>query len=88
MSKSDIFQAFALEVVDDSECPPKLAAKGEYELARHIVSCAKKHGVPIVVRPELCTALDSLDIDEHIPTELFEAAAAILAEIGALRKRA
>lgn len=87
MDKRDIFQAFALEVSADTESPPRLAAKGDYDLARHIVACAKKHGIPIVERPEVCEALDALDIDQQIPAELFEIAAAILAEVGALGRR-
>jgi flagellar biosynthesis protein len=87
MAKSKIFQAFALELTDDSECPPTLSAKGEYDLARHIVRCAKKYGVPIVERPELCATLETLEVDEQIPSELFEAAAAILAEVGAIGRK-
>jgi type III secretion system FlhB-like substrate exporter len=62
-----------------------LSARGEYSLADHIVACAQKYGIPIVERPELCAALEELEIDEQLPTELFEAAAAILAEVGALK---
>lgn len=84
MNPRDIFQAFALEYASEADSPPRLAAKGDYELARHIVACAKRHGIPVVERPELCPALETLDIDEQIPSELFEAAATILAEVGAL----
>jgi flagellar biosynthesis protein len=85
MDKRDIFQAFALELSNDSGTPPKLAARGDYDLARHIVACAKRHGIPIVERPEFCEALDALEVDQEIPAELFEIAAAILAEVGALQ---
>ena len=87
MNARAIFQAFALEYAAESDSPPTLAARGDYELARHIVACARKHGVPVVERPELCAALDTLDLDEQIPAELFEVAAAILAEVGALGSR-
>lgn len=79
------FKACALDLPNGNGSPPTLSAVGEYDLANHIVACAKRYGVPIVERPELCDALSHLELDSEIPTELFEAAAAILAEIGALR---
>lgn len=82
--QSKVFQAFALEMSDDNQTPPALSARGEHELAEHIVACAKRHGIPIVERPHVCTALENLDVDEHIPMELFEVAAKILAEVGAV----
>jgi flagellar biosynthesis protein len=78
------FQAFALELPNGIDSAPKLSARGEYELAQHIVRCARKYGIPVVERPELCSALDGVELDQEIPTELFEAAAALLAEVGAL----
>lgn len=78
------FKACALDLPNGDDSPPTLSAVGEYDLANHIVACAKKYGIPIVERPELCEALSNLELDGEIPTELFEAAAAILAEIGAL----
>lgn len=74
-------QAFALELPNGLESPPTLSARGEYNLANFIVACAKKHGIPVVERPELCAGLSDLEIDTEIPTELFEAAAAVLREI-------
>lgn len=79
------FQAFALDLPNGAESPPILAARGEYSLADHIVACARKHGIPIVEKPEMCAALEDIELDTEIPVELFEAAAAILAEVGALR---
>lgn len=85
--KLDYFQAFALDLPKGPESPPVLSARGEYDLAGHIVACAKKYGIPIVERPDLCSALEDLELDAEIPVELFEAAAAILAEVGALAPR-
>lgn len=78
------FKACALDLPKGSDSPPTLSAVGEYDLANHIVACAKKYGIPVVERPELCEALSNLELDREIPAELFKAAAAILAEIGAL----
>jgi flagellar biosynthesis protein len=86
-SSSTYFRAFALGLPSGLEAPPRLSARGEYDLADHIVACARRCGVPVVERPEMCAALSELAVDEEIPVELFEAAAALLAEIGALAKR-
>lgn len=85
--KNRFFQAFALDLPQGEGAPPVLSAHGEYELANHIVACARRHGVPIVEKPEVCAALADVELDAEIPVELFEAAAAILAEVGALANR-
>jgi flagellar biosynthesis protein len=84
MAKSTYFQAFALGLPRGVDTPPVLAARGEFSLADFIVACARKHGVPIVERPEICGALAGLEVGQEIPMELFEVAAAILAEVGGL----
>lgn len=85
MHDKAFFQAFALDLPQADNSPPVVSAKGEYGLATHIVACAKKYGIPVVERPEVCGVLERLEIDEQIPAELFHAAAAILAEVGALK---
>jgi flagellar biosynthesis protein len=82
--KKRYFQAFALDLPKGAASPPVLSARGEYDLANHIVACARKYGIPVVEKPEMCAALQDVELDAEIPVELFEAAAAILAEVGAL----
>ena len=84
--KHRYFKACALDLPKGPDRPPILSAVGEYDLANLIVACARRYGVPIVERPDFCEALSQLEIDQEIPTELFEAAATILAEVGALRR--
>lgn len=84
MKNTKYFQAFALDISRSDGTPPVLSARGEYDLANFIVQCARKYGVPVVERPELCSALEDLDVDQQIPVELFEAAAALLVEVGAI----
>jgi flagellar biosynthesis protein len=86
-SSNSYFQAFALGLPSGLEAPPILTARGEYDSADHIVACARRFGVPVVERPEMCVALSELELDAEIPVELFEAAAALLAEIGAIARR-
>ena len=78
-------EAIALGFPHGDDAAPSVTVKGELDVASHIVAFAKKHGVPVIERPELCEALGGLPLDEQIPRELFEAAAAVLAEVGALR---
>ena len=82
--RTTYYQAFALALPAGQDNPPVLSARGEYKIANFIVACAKKYGVPIVERADLCSALQNVELDTEIPTELFEAAAAILREIGAI----
>lgn len=86
MSKSNIFQAVALGFPDGDRAPPSVVARGEFDVALFMVSVARKHGVPVVERPEMCGMLEEVAVGESIPERLFEAAAALLVEIGALGK--
>lgn len=89
MTKSKYLEAFALGFSGSEDSAPVLTARGELDLAAHMVAIAKRYGIPVVEEPALCDALAPLPIDQQIPSELFEAAAAIMVEVGALvRKRA
>ena len=86
MARSNLFQAVALGFPEGEESPPAVVAKGEFDMAAHMVAVATKYGIPVVERPELCEALQEVDIDQSIPQQLFEAAAALLVEIGILHR--
>ena len=81
------FKAAALSLNTISGSAQSLAACGEHEIANYIVECAQRYGIPVVEKPELCDALSELEIEEEIPPELYEIAAAVLQEVGALIKR-
>jgi type III secretion system FlhB-like substrate exporter len=49
-----------------------------------MVAVAQRYGIPVVERSELCSMLDGVEVGSSIPETLFEAAAALLVEIGAL----
>lgn len=87
MLRKDLFQAVALGFPDGEECAPSVVAKGEFDMAAHMVAMATKYGIPVVERPELCEALHEVEVDQSIPQQLFEAAAALLVEIGILHRR-
>jgi flagellar biosynthetic protein FlhB len=61
---------------------PRVVAKGEDYLAKKIKDTAKDSGVPIVENKPLARALyATVDVDQVIPPELYQAVAEILAVV-------
>ena len=58
---------------------PKLTAKGKGHVAERIIELARQHDIPIRSDKALIQILSQLDIDQHIPPELYKAVAEILA---------
>lgn len=68
---------------------PRVVAKGEDYLAQKIKDAAAENGVPIVENKPLARALyATVDIDQTIPPELYQAVAEILAIVYTERDRA
>jgi flagellar biosynthesis protein len=57
---------------------PRVVAKGRGELGQQIIDLAHKHGVPMEQNPALAEALSHVELDEHIPKELYRAVATVL----------
>lgn len=57
---------------------PIVVAKGKGVMAEAIIACAKEAGVYVHESPELVTLLMQVDLDEHIPPELYRAVAELL----------
>ncbi|MEW6989383.1 flagellar biosynthesis protein FlhB [Colwelliaceae bacterium 6441] len=75
---------FSVALKYDAEAggAPKLIAKGVDEMAIHIRTIAKEHGVEIIASPALARSLYyTAEVDEDIPEELFGAVAQVLAFI-------
>ncbi|MFA6822466.1 MAG: EscU/YscU/HrcU family type III secretion system export apparatus switch protein, partial [Geobacter sp.] len=53
-------------------------AKGKGVMAEAIIACAKDAGVYVHESPELVTLLMQVDIDQHIPPDLYRAVAELL----------
>jgi len=87
MSKNDTFQAFALGFPFGKTTAPVVVARGEFDIAGHMVAAAKKYGIPVVERPEMCSLLSEVEVGASIPEALFKAAAALLMELGLLGER-
>ena len=58
---------------------PRVVAKGKGLIAEHIIEKAKAHQVFVHESKELVALLMQVDLDDHIPPELYLAIAEILA---------
>jgi flagellar biosynthesis protein FlhB len=69
------------------QAAPELVAKGADALALKIRTLAREHGVPIVENPPLARAIHrQVEVGEHIPGDLFEAVAEVLAYLIRLKQ--
>jgi len=62
-----------------TDAAPRVVAKGKGLIAEQIISRAKEHGVYVHESPELVALLSQVDLDEHIPPQLYMAVAELLA---------
>lgn len=62
-----------------ADAAPRVIAKGRGLIAEEIISRAKEHGVYVHESPELLSLLIQVDLDEHIPSQLYLAVAELLA---------
>lgn len=70
--------AVALAYRQDDNAP-KVVAKGRGVLAAEIISRAREAGVFVHESPELVSLLMQVDLDQHIPPQLYRAVAELLA---------
>ena len=67
---------------------PRVVAKGERLMARHIIDIAVAAGVPVVENPPLARALyRAVDVGRDIPADLYRAVAEVLAYVYSLKGR-
>jgi len=62
----------------DNVGAPTVTAKGAGSVADRIEEVAKEAGVPIEHNPMMAEALSQIEIDEEIPTELYQAVAVLI----------
>ncbi len=67
---------------------PRVVAKGYGETADAIVQRARESGVYVHGSPQLARLLMSVDLDSHIPPELYLAVAELLAWLHTIEGRA
>ncbi len=72
-------KAVALRYREGEDSAPVVTAAGDGKIADKIIEIAKEHGVPVHENRAVADALRDLNLGEEIPSELYEAVAAILA---------
>ena len=63
----------------EGQLAPRVVAKGRGLIAEAIISQARAHGIYVHESPELVSLLMQVDMDQHIPPELYRAVAELLA---------
>ena len=79
--------AAAIKYDSAHDSAPRVTAKGRGAVAEKIIQLARKHNVPIKEDPVLVQILSKLEINEHIPPELYKAVAEILVFMYSLNDR-
>ena len=77
--------AIALAYREDDRAP-KVVAKGSGFLAEEILKRAREAGIFVHESPELVSLLMQVDLDQHIPPQLYRAIAELLAWLYRLEK--
>jgi len=68
------------------DAAPTVVAKGRGLIAEEIIARAREHGVYVHESPELVALLSRVDLDQHIPPELYVAIAELLAWLYAIER--
>ena len=79
MPESDARQSAVALAYRNGQAAPKVVAKGRGLVAEAIITRAKEAGVYVHESPELVSLLMQVDLDQHIPPQLYVAIAELLA---------
>ncbi len=80
MSPSDNAAREAVALAySQADAAPRVVARGKGLIAEQIIARAREHGVYVHESPELVALLTQVDIDQHIPPQLYLAVAELLA---------
>ena len=80
--------AVGLNYVDGKDDAPEVSVKGDALMADEVVRIARRFGIPVVENPEMARALNTVEVDQQIPRNLFETVAILLNQLSQrLRKR-
>lgn len=74
-------KAVALKYVPGESEAPVVVAKGRGKVAEAILDKAKENGVPVQEDAALVEVLSKLDLDEQIPSELYQLVAEVFTYI-------
>jgi len=81
MSKPDVRQMAVALAYQSGASAPKVVARGRGIIAQAIIDRAKEHGIFVHESSDLVGLLMQVELDEHIPPELYLAVAELLAWI-------
>lgn len=70
---------------DGGSTAPRVTAKGQGPVADKIVETARAAGVPVEEDALLAQALSCVELDEHIPEDLYKAVAQVIGFVLRLR---
>ena len=84
--ENELKKAIAL-TYKEGQYAPQVVAKGRGVTAEAIIACARDAGIYVHEAPELVSLLMQVDVDQHIPPELYLAVAELLAWIYWLENR-
>ena len=88
MTKPDPPQAAIALAYDDKDHAPRLVAKGRGMVAEAIIARAREAGIYVHESPQLVALLMQLDMDAHVPPQLYVAVAELLAWVYRLEQAA
>ncbi|WP_017727292.1 EscU/YscU/HrcU family type III secretion system export apparatus switch protein [Halalkalibacterium ligniniphilum] len=74
-------QAIALGYDREKDQAPRMIGKGQGFVAEEIIQKAKEHSIPIQEDPSLVELLGQLEINQTIPSDLYEVVAELFAFI-------
>lgn len=80
-------KAAALQYNQSQDFAPKVLARGEGLIALKIIEKAKEFDVPIFQNEVLANSLIGLNIDEHIPPELYKAVVEVFVWLNKVEKK-
>jgi flagellar biosynthesis protein len=81
-------EAVALRYQLGKDEAPRVVAKGRFETADRIIKKAKEAGIPIQEDETLVRLLSQLDLNQVIPSELYQAVAEVFSFLYQLDKEA
>jgi len=79
MKKPDLREAAVALAYRAGESAPQVVAKGHGLVAEAIIREARAHGIYVHESPALVSLLMQVDLDQHIPPQLYRAVAELLA---------
>ncbi|BBO87094.1 EscU/YscU/HrcU family type III secretion system export apparatus switch protein [Desulfosarcina ovata] len=78
MNDRRLKKAAALHYDQAQNMAPRVVAKGKGVIAEKIVELARRNDVPLYEDPNLVNVLEALELESHIPAELYRAVAEVL----------